>query len=108
MSLLEEKNRLNVENSNLKRQLDELSSRIKIDFHSNSNFIPPMLNGEQVIDQSDIRSINSQWERSLDRKSMRSLSDQSACGRGTLNQYLESDEEIDVRVHRMTTFRVKI
>ena len=108
MSLLEEKNRLNVENSNLKRQLDELSSRIKIDFHSNSNFIPPMLNGEQVIDQSDIRSINSQWERSLDRKSMRSLSDQSACGRGTLNQYLESDEEIDVRVHRMTISRVKI
>ena len=47
MNLLEEKNRLNVENSNLKRQLDELGNRLKLDYQ-HSSYIPSMLNGEQV------------------------------------------------------------
>ena len=48
MNLLDEKNRLSVENSNLKRQLDELGSRLKPEYAPNPNFIPHMLNGEQV------------------------------------------------------------
>ena len=48
MNLLDDKNRLSVENANLKRQLEELGARLKVDqFHQNANHIP-IINGEPV------------------------------------------------------------
>ena len=48
MNLLDDKNRLSVENGNLKRQLEELGARLKVDqFHPNPNHIP-IINGEPV------------------------------------------------------------
>ena len=44
MNLLDDKNRLSVENANLKRQLEELGARLKVEFHPNPNI--PIINGE--------------------------------------------------------------
>lgn len=50
MQLLEEKNRLGMENTSLRRQLDDLNARIKtFEFSMQNQYGPPiMTNGEQV------------------------------------------------------------
>ena len=47
MSMLEEKNRLTVENTTLRRQLEEMRGRIE--YSMQNSYVPPiMTNGEQV------------------------------------------------------------
>ena len=58
MNLLDDKNRLSVENANLKRQLEELGARLKVEFHPNPNI--PIINGEPAYrDIPDVKVSNS-------------------------------------------------
>ena len=92
MNLLEEKNRVVVENSNLKRQLDELGSRLS----QNPNFIPHMLNGEQVTAPSACMlymQATTLYCLLLLLYCIKPRCYQGSC----LNEYFESDDESDVR-----------
>ena len=66
MNLLDDKNRLSVENANLKRQLEELGARLKVDahqaFHPNPNI--PIINGEPAY--RDIPDVKDDWYEELE------------------------------------------
>ena len=51
MNLLEEKNRLAVENTTLRHQLDEIGNRMKkFDYGCQNTYVPPIMpNGDQVL-----------------------------------------------------------
>ena len=83
MQLLEEKNRLGMENTSLRRQLDDLNARMKnFEFSMQNQYGPPiMTNGEQV------RILTNVSENLITKNNQKS----------TLNEYFESDDESSVR-----------